>query len=140
VSGGTLGRYFAQSTFGPSKPNAQQVKEQLFPTIHTLSAALAVKEINQKAPYMIDGETRLDRAEASPNSVTYFHTFPNYSSKDVEFSHLQTNLLPKIINFVCSDEDMKWVMSYDVEYIYVYRGNNEKEIARFEITKNDCNL
>jgi hypothetical protein len=89
---------------------------------------------------MVDKDTRMDRAAVGPGSrLTYFYSLPNYSSQDIEPRWLHENLKPLVKKGVCASKEMKSTLQYGATYVYAYSGNNGAEIARFEISKNDCN-
>ena len=133
AAGGSAGRDFARYLFRSSDQNEEEIYTQVQKGLH-----LAAAQINRNVPLMVDDETRLDSAVASSDKLTYYYTFPNYSSRDVSYEVVKERVLPNITRTVCGDEDMIWTMKYGIQYVYVYRGNDRRDIASFQIAAADC--
>ncbi len=139
VLGVTLVKEFGKSVgnaaSSPSKPSAQQIEEKLIEGF-----TKTAEQSNKRGPTMVDKDTRWDRSEVGPGvRVTYFYSFPSYSSRDIDSVWLQTNLKPEVKKGVCASKEMKPSLQYGATYAYAYSGNDGVEISRFEINKNDCN-
>jgi len=132
--GGLIGKGTVKSIFSPPKPSPQEVEATLIEGF-----TKTANQYNQKLPMMLDQDTRLDKVTVGPGPrVVYHHTFPNYTSKDIDVNWLQTNLKPEIMRKVCSSTDMKKSLQYGGIYVYAYYGSDGGEINRFEIGSNDC--
>jgi hypothetical protein len=133
--GGGIGKQVGKAAFSPPQINSQQIEEEL-----NEGFTKAAEQSNRRGPVMFDQDTRWDRSLAGPGArLTYFYSFPKYSSHDIERSWLLANLQPQVKKGVCSSKEMKPSLQYGGTYAYVYSGNDGVEIAHFEINKNDCN-
>ncbi len=98
--GGQIGKEVGKVAM---KPSTQEVEAKL-----TEGFEQAANQYNQKLPMMVDQDTRLDKATVGPGPrIVYHHTFPKYSSRDIDANWLQTNLRPEVSRKVCSSADMK---------------------------------
>lgn len=132
--GGQIGKEVGKTAFSSSKPTQQQLEEKLLEGF-----AKAAEQTNARVPIMVDQDTQLDKSVAGPGArLTYFYSFPKYSSHDIERGWLLANLQPKVRNSVCGSKEMKPSLQYGGTYVYSYKGNDGVEIARFELSKNDC--
>lgn len=99
----------------------------------------AAEQSNKRGPVMINQDTRWDRTEVGPGArLTYFYSFPSFSAKDAEPGWIEDNVKPDMVKSVCGSAEMKLSLESEASYMYAYSGNDGSEIARFEITKNDC--
>lgn len=133
--GGNIGKEVAKTALSPPKPSAQQIEEALIKGL-----TVTAEQINKRGSTMVDKDTRLDRVAVGPGArITYFLSFLNYSSQDIEPSWLHENWEPAVKKGVCASKEMRSGMQYGTTAVYAYSGNNGAEIARFEISKTDCN-
>ncbi|MCC6714026.1 MAG: hypothetical protein IT496_02255 [Gammaproteobacteria bacterium] len=131
--GGTIGKYIGNYIVPPA-PTPQQIEEQL-----AQAFAKTVDEINRRGPTMVDPDTRLDGATVGPGArVTYHFTFPKYAARDIDVSALKQTFFPVVTKNVCSNKDMKPSIDYGATFVYAYKGNDGREIARVDITKSVC--
>jgi len=132
--GGQIGKEVGKAAFSPSKPTQQQIEEKLLEGF-----AKAAELANARGPVMVDQDTRWDKSVAGPGArLTYFYSFPKYSSRDIERAWLLANLQPEVRKGVCGSKEMKPSLQYGGTYVYSYTGNDRVEIARFELSKHDC--
>lgn len=97
------------------------------------------QKINDRTPYMVNKNTRLDGASVGPGlSVIYHFTFPDYSSKEIDAASLKDKLIPAARNYVCTNEGMAPSLKDGVTYIYSYFSANEVKIVSAEISQSDC--
>ncbi len=116
------------------KPSSQEVE-----TILVEGFTKAANQYNQRLPMMVDQDTRLDKATVGPGPrAVYHHTFPKYTSRDIDANWLQTNFRPEVMRKVCASADMNKSLQYGGIYVYAYSGSDGVEITRFEIDRNDC--
>lgn len=135
AAGGGIGKLLGKSIFG-SKPSAQQIEEKLIEGFNK-----AAEQSNRLGPRMVDQDTRWDKTAVGPGArVTYFYSFPRYSSREVTSGWLRTNVESVVRNGVCTSRDMKPSLQYGGTYVYSYSGNDGVEIARFAFNRHDCNL
>ena len=136
IVGGQIGKEVAKSAFSPSKPTQQQIEETLIEGFNR-----AAEQSNRLGPRMVDEDTRWDTTIVGPGTrITYYYSFPRYSSRDITTVWLDTNWKPIVKNQVCTNKDMRTVLPYGATYVYVYRGNDGAEITRFIFKRDDCNL
>ena len=129
--GGQIGKGGGKAAM---KPNQQEIEAKLVEGF-----TKAANQYNQRLPMMIDQDTRLDKVTVGPGSrAIYHHTFPKYTSRDIDAKWLQTNLRPEVMRKVCASADMKKSIQYGGIYVYAYSGSDGVEITRFEIDRNDC--
>jgi hypothetical protein len=134
--GGGIGKEAGKAAFSPSKPTQQQVEAKLYEGFNK-----AAEQANKRGPVMVDKDTRWDRSIAGPGArLTYYYSFPNYSSLDIKRDWLLTNLQPEVKKAVCGSQEMKLSLQYGGTYVYTYSGNDSIEIASFELNRNDCGL
>ena len=63
---------------------------------------------NKRGPIMVDQDTRWDKTVAGPGArLTYYYSFPKYSSLDIKRDWLLTNIQPEVKKSVCGSEEMK---------------------------------
>lgn len=134
--GGGIGKQVGKEALAPAKPPAQQIEEKLIEAFNK-----AAEQSNRLGPRMVDKDTRWDTTAVGPGArITYYYSFLNYSSRDIESAWLDANLKSIVKNGVCTDKDMKPSLQYGGTYVYVYRGNDGAEITRFTFNRHDCNL
>ena len=134
--GKIIGKSAGDSAFRSSGPTPQQIEEKLIEGFNK-----AAEQSNRLGPRMVDEDTRWDTTAVGPGArVTYYYSFPNYSSQDITAVWLETNVKSVVKNGVCTSKDMKPSLQYGGTYVYVYRGNDGAEITRFTFSQHDCNL
>jgi len=133
--GGGIGKQVSKVAFSPSQPSPHQIEDKL-----NEGLTKAAEESNTRGPVMVNQDTRWDRSAAGPGArLTYFYSFPHFSSQDIDRGWLLANVKPEVKKGVCASKEMNPSLQYGVTYVYAYSGNDGVEIARFEINKNDCN-
>lgn len=134
--GGGIGKLLGKSLFSPSKPTPHQVEEKLIEGFNK-----AAEQSNRIGPQMVDEDTRWDRTSVGPGArVTYFYSFPKYSSREVSPSRVRANIESTVRGAVCGSKDMRPALQYGGTYAFSYSGNDGIEIARFEFNRRDCGL
>lgn len=129
--GGQIGREVGKATV---RPSSQEIEAKLVEGF-----TKAANQYNKQLPMMVDQDIRLDKATVGPGPrVVYHHTFPEYTSGDIDVDWLQTDLRPEVTRTVCANADMKKSLQHGGIYSYAYSGSDGAEIARFEIDRNDC--
>jgi len=99
----------------------------------------AAEQMNEQNPVMVSENIRMDRVVAGPGArLTYFYSIPKHSSNDYDHNEFLANIKPGLKEEVCADKDMKFVLGYGAVYVYSYSGNDGVEIARVEVSKDDC--
>ena len=129
--GGQIGKEVGKAALRPSQ---QEVEAKLVEGF-----TKTANQYNQRLPMMVDQDTRLDKVTVEPGPrAVYHHTFPKYTSRDIDANWLQTKLRPEVMRKVCASADMKKSLPYGGIYVYAYSGSDGVEITRFEIDRNDC--
>lgn len=132
--GGLVGKEVGKAVSAPSKPSQQRMDALLFEGF-----TKAAEQANARGPVMVDEDTRWDSTEAGPGArITYFYTFPSYSSREIDREHLLANLRPEVVELACASKEMKPSLEYGATYVYTYRGNDGEDILRFELNRRDC--
>lgn len=119
-----------------------QAGEAIFaktPTDTEVESSLAnLANANNAKPREIIGNSRIEREEAGPGKkYTYYTTLTSYSSTEANrdwvsqfAAHLKQN--------VCSRKGMGGFFKHGISIIYVYSGNDAREIDRVTVTPADC--
>jgi hypothetical protein len=131
---GQIGRLIGNESSKPPTPTQQEIEKILLEGF-----TKAAEQANSRGPIMIDEDTRWDKSVAGPDArLTYFYSFPKYSSLDIDRNWLQANLFPEVKRGVCSNASMRSSLQNGGTYVYTYTGNDGIEIYRFELNKNNC--
>lgn len=119
---------------------ASQPSEQALLDAVAEGFAQAAAEANAKGPIMVDPNTRLDQTIAGPGAkLTYFYSFPGYSSQAIKQNWDIANAQATVTNGVCGSQGMSSSLQNGGVYVFSYSGNDGVMIAQFEIDKSDCN-
>lgn len=120
----------------------RQAGEAIFaknPTDTEIESSLAkLANASNAKPREIIGNSRIEREEAGPGKkYTYYITLTSYSSTETNrdwvsqfAAHLKQN--------VCSRKGMDGFFKHGISIIYVYSGNDAREIDRVTVTPADC--
>jgi len=132
--GGMFGRLAGRSAFTSATPSAEQYEAKL------MSGFIdAAQKINKQGATIVNDETLMDGATVGPGlRITYHYILRNYTSQNVDPSTVQTNIRTEVTHNMCSKKEMKLGLQYGAIYGYIYAGNDNVEITRFEIDRNDC--
>ena len=110
--GGQIGKVVGNAA---SKPTQQQIEEKLLEGF-----SQAAKEANAKGPVMVDQDTRWDKSIAGPGArLTYFYTFPKYSSNEIDREWFLANQKSEVRKVVCGSKEMKPTLQYGGLYLFV---------------------
>lgn len=132
--GGGIGKIASKAFFQQSQPTPHHIDQKLYEGFK-----VAAEQSNQQGPVMVDADTRLDHTEAGPGGrITYYYSFPLYSSQDIDRNNLISSLYSEVRKKVCETKGTKVPVQYGGVLAFVYVGNNGVEIARFEIGRKDC--
>jgi len=94
-----------------------------------------VNQINSICPIMVDEETRMDNAVVLPNkTIQYNYTFVNLNEADFDNDIFQDYMLPKLINSIKTNPDVKIYKENKATIIYNYSDMNSKYLTRIIIT------
>lgn len=119
---------------------SESVAEQERQFIRKILPQLAM-QLNEKAPYMIDPSLRFDEvvSDSDALNITYFNTFISLTSEDTDFAFVDEHL-PGAVEYLCNAAEIRKLMSYGVNYTYVYRSRDGVPVREYVFTENHCNL
>ena len=95
-----------------------------------------MRDINSKAPMMVDSVTRLDNAVGIGNILRYNFTLLEYTASDITAESINTALENNIKINVC--HSMKILINMGVTISYAYYGNKGREITVISISPYKC--
>ena len=87
---------------------------------------------------MVDSETQLDNVIGVNNIFRYNYTLVNYSSSDISAQDIKSSMEEKIINNVCTTEEMQVFIGNGVTVNYAYYGNKGKLITVISVLPSQC--
>lgn len=136
AAAGFTGRDYIVSMITGSKSVADQEQKFIRKILPELTA-----QLNEKAPYMIDPSLRFDEAVSDSDalSITYFNTFISLTRDDTDFAFVDEHL-PGAVDYLCNSAEIRKLMSFGVNYIYVYRTRDGDPVREYIFTESDCNL
>jgi len=128
ILGKSAGRQAGEAVFAKA-PTDSEVESVLAKTANANNAEL---------PKMIDEYIRLEREAAGPGrKYTYFFTFPGYSSTDINHAAIVA-FAANLKENVCGRKGTGGFLKHGVSIIYVYSGNDAREIDRVTVTPKEC--
>jgi hypothetical protein len=91
--------------------------------------------INQKCPFSLDKETRLDNVLPMPNkTLRYNCTLVNYTRAELDVSVLKEEIEPKAINKMRTDPSMELFKENEVTIESKYNDRNGIYLMKITIT------
>ena len=97
------------------------------------------KELNANLPEMIDENIRLDTTRSGPGmSLSYIHSFPAWSSDDLDFESIRGPLASNAKPVICGTPEAVTLLRAGVTIRYVFNTNDGVEIATASFTAADC--
>ncbi len=101
----------------------------------------AAKVLNKNTPKMIDEDTRMDAATIGPGfRINTNYTLPKHSAGEINADQLAQNIRPTLKNYACSKKNMKLLLQYGADFVYLYHDKNGILITSITIDRNDCGL
>lgn len=135
IIGGQIGRGVGKTAFS-SQSRPQEIERELIKGL-----TQGVEQSNRLGSRMVDPDTRLDTSTVGPGArVTYYYSLLKHSSHDITGAWMDANVRPIVRNGVCTNKDMGPSLQYGATYVFVYRGYDGAEIARFTFDRRDCGL
>lgn len=96
-------------------------------------------EFNAEGPSMVDEHTRLDRTEVGPGArISYHYSLPKYASTDFAGIDFLAEITPDIKKGTCSDVNIQKTLKQGATYTFIYKTNDDVEIARLDVDKSAC--
>lgn len=94
---------------------------------------------NKRGPTMVSKNIRLDKTVAGPGAkITYYYSFVNKASSEFNPVEFNTALKANLIKVLCKNSKVKPTLELGATYAYVYSGNDNIQISKFDINNNDC--
>ena len=101
----------------------------------------AAKVLNKNTPKMVDKDTRMDPATIGPGfRVNINYTLPKHSAGEIDADQIVQHKRPVIKNYVCSKKNMKLLLQYGADFVYLYHDKDGMLITSITIDRNDCGL
>ena len=130
IVGGAAGRHSAESTVASRSAKLAAGTDML---------DQVSKELNAKLPEMIDENIRLDTTRSGPGmSLSYIHSFPEWSSDELDFESIRGPLATNAKPVVCGSPEAVAMLRAGVTIHYVFNTNDGVEIAKASFDAGDC--
>jgi hypothetical protein len=101
----------------------------------------AARALNKNTPRMVDEITRMDASTVGPGfRVNINYTFPKHSAGEIDADQLAQNIRPTLKNYACSKKNMKLLLQYGADFVYLYHDKDGMLITSITIDRNDCGL
>jgi hypothetical protein len=99
---------------------------------HTLASA--TEEINKRCPEWVDTESRLDSVKLlQKKQLHYYYTLPNKENASIGSNAFTAFLLPKIIENIHYNPDLKMHRDSGVVMYFIYHDRNGELITEFSV-------
>ena len=130
----TIGKIFGAVGLLPVIAFAEGIKEG------ELNRALtqAASQINANLPMMVDSGTRLDSTAGLNREFRYHYTLVNYSADELDRSAFENAKRSKLINNVCTSQELEVFVQNGVSVTYAYFGKYGKQIATITVQPSQC--
>jgi hypothetical protein len=107
------------------------------PTIHQHSVAIALAELNQQAPDMIDENTRFDSTAAiSEKQVAFNYTLINEHATQIDAMG-RVELEDRVIQQTCNEQD-KNLLSHNIKMVFRFKNADAILLDEFFIKPHTC--
>lgn len=102
---------------------------------------VVAERLNQKVPYLLDENTRVDRVtvERGP-TFNYHHTMLRAESEDLDKAAFNGSFAAGLKDKVCSAPQMKSMLQSGVTLRYLYRASHHTNVGSINIAPKDCGL
>ena len=128
---------FSNSAFALDKNgNFESKQEQDTYLIMTLKNM--AKEINSQTPIKLDEDTKLTSVISLQKTITFNYSLFLVSSKDVDSQSLYKFAMENLNHSACKSKATQNLIDAGVEYVYIYYGNDGKQITRAAIKRYKC--
>ena len=110
------------------------------PTDAEIEEALveSARRLNRSLPMMVDKHLRLDRLVGGNKTLQYHYTLVDHDADAVDAAEFRHGMRARLVNEVCEDEEMGFLLENGVRYRYRYQGKDQQEIATISIRASDC--
>ena len=95
--------------------------------------------LNANLPKMVDENIRMDTKWTGPEpSLSYLHSFPNKSSRDLDAVSIREELTQRAKSTVCGSSEALTMLNGGITIHFVYNANDGVELARSSFGPTDC--
>lgn len=115
--------------------NASQTDQQ---RLLSEQLSMVVKEVNAKAPWDLDADTRLDSAATLKNYIIYNNTLINYTADQLDVTMFDSILEESVIGKLCSNKELSTFIDLKVVMVYRYLGKNGQFITELSKDMATC--
>lgn len=95
-------------------------------------------EISKDLPIMIDSETRWDNVSGLGGRYTFRYTLVNYEAEEINASAFERYVRKRIVNTLCTHEDMAFALQNNIPVVYEYSGKYGKHVLTVTADSSDC--
>lgn len=97
------------------------------------------RTINAGLPLMVDGATRLETTFSGPGAAfSYVYTLAGARSGEISAEGVRSAFAPTLKHNFCREPEMRPFISANVSLVFIYLGNEGREITRIRISPSDC--
>jgi len=98
----------------------------------------SASEFSKDLPVMIDSETRWDNVNGLGGRYTFRYTLVNYEAEEINASAVEEYVRKRIVNTLCTHDDMAFLLENDVPVDYEYSGKYGKHVLTVTAHSSDC--
>lgn len=102
------------------------------------SLARVAERSNQGLPKMVAKDLRMDRVDASGQTITHHYTHLALNSAQLRAMRLEATQRPHIAPPLCAASDTGRMLREGVRFRYVYRGSEGAVGGDLVVTQSDC--
>ena len=117
--------YGMYTSYGPVDSYADLLKEE-------------VKLMNKSLPTMIDGATRLDRAEIHGDQLNYYYTLVLASIEGIKIDAFSNQMKNLFLETSCDEDGLRPALEEGISANFIYFDKNGKEVTTVLINFEDC--
>lgn len=115
------------------QPGASLAPQQLIDLL-----ADTAREVNARAPMMVDAETRLRGAESEGARLTYHYVLVQMNKTDIDSRKFVALRKPEIVASACARAEVRYLLNQGATLAYVYDDKLGERIADVGLTRSDC--
>ncbi|WP_416307012.1 hypothetical protein [Neptunicella sp. SCSIO 80796] len=115
--------------------HATQTDEQ---RILSQQLSMVAKEVNSKAPWALDADTRLDSAATMKNYIIYNNTLVNYTADQLDVAMFDSILEDSVIGKLCANKELRSFIDLKVIMVYRYLGKDGQFITELSKDMATC--
>ena len=136
VSLSGIGKQTGRALVQPINPIPQEAEQKFIDGLER-----AARELNRNTPRMVDEITRMDASTVGPGfRVNINYTLPKHSAGEIDADQIVQIMRPTLKNYACSKKNMKLLLQYGADFVYLYHDKDGMLITSITIDRNDCGL